>query len=95
MYTCRRDKEKTMCITEYVENVKPYPIAVIDEKKSSSQKIQLVIAINLIHLTKSNRITFYVKSKNTECHLSDYPEDILNQLIDSLLEYFGDKFMVC
>ena len=95
MYTCRGDKERTMYITEYLEKVKPYLIALIDEKKTPSHKIQIVIAINLIHLTKSDRITFYVKSKNIECHLSDNSEDILNQLTDSLLEYFHDKLMIC
>ena len=76
MYTCRGEKKKrTMYITEHLEKVKPYLIALSDEKKTSSHKIQLVIAINLIHLTKSDRITFYVKSKNIECHLSDNSED--------------------
>ena len=95
MYTCRGDKERTMYITEYLEKVKPYLIALIDEKKTPSHKLQIVIAINLIHLTKSDRIIFYVKSKNIECHLSDNSEDILNQLIDSFLEYFHDKLMIC
>ena len=95
MYTCRGDKERTMYITEYLEKVKPYLIALINEKKTPSHKIQIVIAINLIHLTKSDRIIFYVKSKNIECHLSDNSEDILNQLIDSFLEYFHDKLMIC
>ena len=95
MYTCRGNRERTMYITEYLEKVKPYLIALIDEKKTPSHKIQIVIAINLIHLTKSDRIIFYVKSKNIECHLSDNSEDILNQLIDSFLEYFHDKLMIC
>ena len=75
MCTCRGEKERNMYITEHLEKVKPYLIALIDEKKTSSHKIQLVIAISLIHLTKSDRITFYVKSKNIECHLSDNSED--------------------
>ena len=63
MYTCRGDKEINMYITEHLEKVKPYLIALIDGKRTYSHKIQLVIAINLNHLTKSDRITFYVKSK--------------------------------
>ena len=54
-------------------------------KKTSSHQIQLDIAVNLVHLSKSDRITFYVKSKNIECLPSNNSEDILNQLIDSLL----------
>ena len=57
MCTCRGNKEKTMYITEYLQKVKPYFIALIDEKKTFSHKIQLAIANNLIHLTKSDRIT--------------------------------------
>ena len=94
MYTCRGDKERNMYINKYLEKIKSYLIDLIDDKKTSSHKIQLDI-VNLIHLTKSDRITFYVKSKNIVCFPSDDSEDILNQLIDSLLEYFNDKLMVC
>ena len=95
MYTCRGDKEKNMYITNYLEKIKLYLIALIDEKKIFNQKIQLDIAINLIHLTKSDRITFYVKSKNIECYISDNLGDILNQLYDSLLKHFNDKILIC
>ena len=95
MYTCRGDKERNMYITNYLEKIKSYLIALIDEKKISNQKIQLDIAINLIHLNKSDRITFYVKSKNSECYIYDNSEDILNLLYDSLLKYFNDKLLIC
>ena len=65
------------------------------KKNISSQKIQLVIAVNLIHLTKSDRITFHVKSKNIVTRPSDKTEEILYQLYDSLLKYFDDKLMIC
>ena len=67
----------------------------IDEKRSSNQKIQIDIAVNLIHLTKKDRITFYVKSKNVACYPSSDSNDILNQLYESLLEYFNEKLLVC
>ena len=76
MYTCRGDKERTMYIDEYLEKIKPFLITLINEKKTSSHKIQLDIAINLIHLTNSDKITFYVKSKNVVCLPSDESEDI-------------------
>ena len=96
MYSSRGDKDRNMYITEYSDKIIPYLISLIDEKrKSSSQKIQLDISVNLIHLTKSNRITFYVKSKNIVSHLSDKTKDILGQLIDSFLKYFNHKLMVC
>ena len=83
MYTCRGDKER-MYITNYLEKIKSYLIALIDEKKTYNQKIQLDIAVNLIHLNKSDRITFYVKSKNSECYIYDNSEDILNLFYDLL-----------
>ena len=62
MYSGGGDKDRYLHITEYLDKIKPFLIALIDEKKnSSSQKMQLVISINLTHLTKSDRITFYVK----------------------------------
>ena len=76
MYTCRGDKERNMYINEYLEKIKPYLIVLINEKKTSSHKIQLDIAINLIHLTNSDKITFYVKPKNVVCLPSDESEDI-------------------
>ena len=89
MYSCRGDKDKSMYITEYLDKIRSYLFALIDEKEnSSSQKIQLVISINLIHLTKSDRITFYV---NIVSHPSDKTEDILCQLYDSLLKYFNES----
>ena len=95
MYSCRGDKDRYMYITGYLDKIKTFLMALIDEKKkSSSQKIQLVTSINIIHLTRSDRITFYVKSKNMVSHLSDKAEDILYQLYDSLLKYFNDKLMI-
>ena len=95
IYTCRGDKERNMYKTNYLEKIKLYLIPLTNKKKVSNQKIQLDIEINLVHLTKRDRIAFYVKSKNIECHLSDNSEDILNQLFDSLLKYFNDKLLIC
>ena len=96
MYSCRGDKDRIMSISQYLNTVKPYLFALIGEKKNiSSQKIQLVKAVNLIHLTKRDRITFYVKSKNITTCPSDKTEQILYQLYDSLLKYFEDKLMIC
>ena len=76
MYTCRGDKNRDMDIDMYLDKVRPYLITLINEKKISDQKIQLDIAINLRHITKNDRITFYVKSKNIVCLPSDNSEDI-------------------
>ena len=95
MFTCRSNKERNMSIKEYLEKIKPYLIALIDEEKTTSHKIQLDIAINLVHLSKSDRITFYVKSKSIVCLPSDNSKDILNQVTNTLLKYFEEKLMIC
>ena len=96
MYSCRGDKDRYMSISNYLDTVKPYLFALINEKKStSSQKVQLVIAVNVIHLTKSDRIIFYVKSKNITTAPSDKTDEIIYQLYDSLFKYFEDKLMIC
>ena len=63
-------------------------------KKKSDQKIQLYIEINLRHITKNDRLTFYVKSKNIVCLPSDNSEDLLEQLINSLCKYYADKLLI-
>ena len=95
MYTCRGDKDRDMNIGIYLDKIRPYLIALIDEKKISHQKIQLDIAIKLRHITKSDRITFYVKSKNITCLPSDNSEDILKKIINSLCKYYADKLLIC
>ena len=46
-------------------------------------------------MTKSDKNTFFVKSKNNVSHPSDKTEDILYELYDSLLKYFNEKLMTC
>ena len=83
MYSCRGDKDRYMSISQYLDTVKPYLLALINEKRNiSSKKIQLFITVNLIHLTKRDRITFYIKSKNIVTNQSDKTEEILYQLYD-------------
>ena len=63
MYACRGDENRDMDIDMYLDKVRPYLIALIDEKELSDQKIQLDIAINLRHITKSDRTTFFCQIK--------------------------------
>ena len=66
----------------------------IDKKKILNNKIQLVIAINLIHLDKNDIITFYVKSKNVICTPSDDTSNIMDELLQSLSKYYHEKLMI-
>ena len=95
LYTCRGDKNRDMFIDTYLDKVKPYLLALIDEKKVTEKKIQLDIGINLVHTTKPNdRITFYVKTDNVTCLPSDNTEEILDLLIASFYEkYKGSSYV--
>ena len=95
MYTCRGDKDRTMTIQMYLHKVKPSFLMLIYQKKEHDQKIQLDVAINLRHITKNDRITFYVKSKNIACLSTDDSEDVYEQLINSLLGYYEEKLLIC
>ena len=95
MFTCSGDKNRDMDIDMYLDKVRPYLITSINEKKISDQKIQLDIAINLRHITKNDRITFYFKSKNIVCLLSVNSKEILEQRINSLRNYYEDKLLIC
>ena len=65
MYACRGDENRDMDIDMYLDKVRPYLIALIDEKKLSDQKIQLDIELNLRHITKNDRITFFLSNQRT------------------------------
>ena len=60
-----------------------------------SNKIQLVIAIDLVNLSSRNIVTFHVQSKNVICNPADNPSDILHELVSSLLEYYNEKVLLC
>ena len=96
MYTCKGNKDNAMRIYDYISKITPYLLDLIVRKKEhDSNKIQLVIAIDLIHLTSNNIVTFYVKSKNVICTPADNSSDIFHELISSLLKYYNEKLLSC
>ena len=95
MYTIRGDKDNTMRFYVYILTITPYLIELIDKKEIlNNNKIQLVIAINLIHLDKNDIITFYVKSKNIIFISSDDTSIIVDELLESLSKYYYEKLMI-
>ena len=96
MYTCKGNKDNAMRIYDYISKITPYLLDLIVRKKEhDSNKIQLVIAIDLIHLTSNNIVTFYVQSKNVICIPADNSSDIFHELISSLLKYYNEKLLSC
>ena len=93
IYTCRGDKDN-MSIYDYISKITLYLLDLIVRKKEhDSNKIQLIITIDLIHLTSKNIVTFYVKSKNVICTPADNSSDILHEFISSLLKYYNEKLL--
>ena len=95
-YTCTGDKDNTMSINEYISVIDPYLLDLVVRKRMlDSNKIQLVIAIDLVNLSTRNIITLYVKSKNVICTPADNTNDISHDLVSSLLEYYNEKVLLC
>ena len=84
-----------MPIYIYLEKVTPFLRILIDEKKTSDQKIQIDIRINLRQTTEDKRITFYVKTATIICLPSDNTNDILEQLIASFYKFYIEKLLIC
>ena len=75
-YYCRGDPTRQMSIDTYLDKIIPYIKLLINEKKMTEQKIQLDIAINLIHIIDKKRITHFTKSENINCLPSSNTDDI-------------------
>ena len=95
MYTIRGDKDNTMSFYDYIITITPYLIELVDKKEIlNNNEIQLVIAINIIHLDKNDVITFYVKSKNIICISSDDTSIIVDELLETLSKYYYEKLPI-
>ena len=94
-YNCRGDPTREMSIDTYMDKVIPFIRILINEKKTTEQKLQLDIGINLVHIIDNKRIRFYTKSENIKCSPSSNTEDILNELLASLHEKFKADLQLC
>ena len=83
-----------MSIDTYVDKVIPFIRILINEKKTTEQKLQLDIGINLVHIIDNKRIRFYTKSENIKYLPSSNTEDILNELLASLYEKFKEDLQL-
>ena len=86
---------REMSIDTYIDKVIPFIRILINEKKTTEQKLQLDIGINLVHITDNKRIRFYTKSENIKYLPSSNTEDILNELLASLYEKFKEDLQLC
>ena len=61
----------------------------IDKNKLYEQKIQLDIGIDMVHISEQKRKTHFSRSDNVTCLPSSDTNEILNQLLTSLYEKYG------
>ena len=93
-YENRGDKDKTLSIEQYLNEIIPYLKKLIHNHKafnngSNEWKIQLNIRIKFVSLIDTKDIcTFYVRSENNEIRLGNEIDDIVKSLINSFLFYF-------
>ena len=92
-YESKRDKDKILTITEYLNMIRPYLVDMINDHKSQSEwKIQLAMAINFISSKPDSDETriMYIKSINTEIMIGSDTNEVIEELFKSL----SDRYQV-
>ena len=89
-YEIRGNKVKKLSTKEYPHKVIPELTELINKKKNKDeQKIQLSMGINFMSITdKEKTRTFHVKSDNEEIILGNDTNDIIKELIESILSKY-------
>ena len=84
------DKDKTLSIEKYLNEIKPYLSDIINDLKNQSEwKIQLTIAISFFCSNDSKEIsTIRTKSDNTEIMIGNKTNEIIGELFESLLQKY-------
>ena len=91
---CRGDRTKELSLKQYIDKVIPY-LSELIEKKTTNQKIQLVVGINFKHtVDREKKYTFHIKSKNMEILPGDKVNDIIKELTASLFENYEEEILI-
>ena len=93
-YHFRGDKKRNMSVKSYINKIFPYLRVLIDENKAYEQKIQIDIGFNMVHISNKRRIRHFSCSDNVICMPSSNTNEILEQLLTSLLEKFNDNLQL-
>ena len=85
-YESNGDRNKTLSVEEYHNNISPYLKDIINNlKKSDTRKIQLAIVNNFISSIDSDEeCVMHPKSDNIEIMMNDKADEIIEELLDSL-----------
>ena len=89
-YKSNGDKDKTLSIKDYLDEIKPYLSDIInDHKTQGKRKIHLATAINCFSSKNSEEIRpMHSKSDNIEILIGKETDEIIEDLFDSLLQRY-------
>ena len=83
-YEINGDRNKTLSIKEYLDEIKPYLKNIINNlSKSDTHKIQLTIAINFIFSKDTDEEhVMHLKRDNKEIMIYDKVNDVIQELLN-------------
>ena len=89
-YKSNGDKDKTLSIKDYLDEIKPYLSDIINDHKTQGEwKIYLTMAINFFSSKDSEEIrTMHSKSDNIETLMGNETDEITEDLFDCLLQRY-------
>ena len=95
-YKSNGDKDKTLSIKDYLDEIKPYLSDTINDHKTQDKwKVHLTMAINFSSSKDSEEIlhsTIHSKSDNIEILVGNETDEIIKDLFDSLLQRYQKGF---
>ena len=93
-YESKGDKDKILTISEYLNNIRPYLVDMINEHKNQSEwKIQLSVEINFISSKPDSDETriMHTKSDNIEIVIGSDTNEVIEDLFKSLLQGYQEN----
>ena len=89
-YKINGDKDKTLSIKDYLDEIKPYLSDMINNHKTQGEwKIHLTMAVNFFSFKDSEEIrTMHSKSDNIEIAIASETDEIIENLFDLFLQRY-------
>ena len=91
-YKGNGDKDKTLSIKDYLDEIKPYLGNIINDHKTQSElKIQLIMTINFISSKDSDEIrTMHTKSNNVEILIGNEINETIEEVYEPLAQRYQE-----
>ena len=89
-YKSTGDKDKTLSIKDYLDEIKLYLSEIINDHKTKDEwKIHLTMTVNFFSSKDSEKIrTMHSKSDNIETLIGNETDEIIEDLFDSFLQRY-------